>query len=185
MGIVKVNKTDKKISIFDAVGSTGNIIGTLYPNEVFTWINEWNGTEASGYPSQQILFRNSSGTISRGWIHIAQGEPGMDKNICGLAKFTKIINGKTYYGFEMRRSEELYNTSARMLNISAGAGMRILCESSTSGATHPEWLAVHYIETGKGTGEYRQVVPQSYGFVDIGYDKGSTFTSNCSLIGSL
>lgn len=184
MGIVKINRTGTQVPIYHSNALTGQV-GTLYPNEMFTWLSEWSGSRAGGFYAQSILFRNSSGTTESGWISATQSEPILAHNICSLPKFTKSINGKTYYGFKMRRTEELYNSSARKLSFSATAGRHILCESSTSGATHPNWLAIRYLETGIGTNQYTEIVPGASAFVDLGYDKGSMFNSDCSLIGSL
>lgn len=46
-------------------------------------------------------------------------------------------------------------------------------------------LQVFYLGTGVGTGEYKEIIPGTYAFVDMGYDTGSMMSSNCSLIGSV
>jgi len=159
-------------------------IGTLYNNEVFTWTGSWNGN-GWGYYVQSIAFRASDGTMKHGWITGAETDKVFETNICSLANFTKVIDGVTYYGFKMRRNEELYNNKGEPLNKTAFKDRRILCKSSTAGATHHGWLSVIYLETGVGTDAYTEIVPGSNAFVDIGYDKGSTFNTNASLIGSL
>lgn len=96
-----------------------------------------------------------------------------------------MIGGKTYYGFKMRREEELYDRNGNSLSKTAKKDRCILCESSTAGNSYPERLSVIYLETGVGTGAYQQIVSGTNAFIDLGYDKGSMFNSNCSLIGSL
>lgn len=41
------------------------------------------------------------------------------------------------------------------------------------------------MEAAEGSGVYTEIIRGTNAFVDLGYDKGSTFTSNASLIGSL
>lgn len=184
MSIVKVNRSGAAHKIYETTAAK-NQIGTLYNNEMFTWIEEWPGSDASGYYMQKIAFRASDGTRKLGCIASAQTESVLSTNICALASFTKVINGKTYYGFKMRRDEELYDRSGNKLTGKAYEGRNILCESSTGGQSNPGLLSVIYLETGVGTGKYNYIVSNSNAFVDLGYDKGSMFDSNCSLIGSL
>lgn len=186
MGIVKVNRTSDKIKVYNSTALSTQI-GTIYPNEVFTWVEEWNGTAGSGFPLQRICFRDSNGNVQKnGWISYEQTDKCLETNLTKLAKFQKVINGTTYYGFKMRRTEELYDGSGNKLSTSAYINRHILCKSSTSGQSHTDWLAVYYIESGVGTNVYNKIMSgNSAAFVDMGYDKGSTLTSNFSLIGSI
>ncbi len=101
------------------------------------------------------------------------------------ATFRKDLNIATGTMTKMRRNEELYNSAGTLLSKTAYKDRYILTEGSTSGQTHPEWLAVKYLETGVGTNQYSEIVTGGYAFVDLGYDKGSTMGSNFSLIGSI
>lgn len=85
----------------------------------------------------------------------------------------------------MRRTEELCDGKANLISKKAYAGRIILCESSTSGAVNTHWLACQYLETSVGSGRYAEIISGKDAFVDLGYDQGSTFTINCSLIGCL
>lgn len=186
MSIVKVNRSGVNHKIYETNGALKQI-GTLYNNEVFTWTQEWAGSSSSGFYIQGIIFRGSDGKQKGGWVSGRQSDSVFATNICTLAKFTKVINGKTYYGFEMRRDEELYDNTpeAKSLNKVASKGRHILCESSTGGYQYPGRLAVVYLETGIATNKYEEIVKGTHAFVDIGYDQGSMFTSNSSLIGCL
>lgn len=185
MAIVKVNRLGAQHKIYESNAATTQI-GTLYNNEMFTWIEEWSGSGASGFYIQAVMFRASDGKPKVGWISGRQTDKVFETNICTLANFIKVINQKTYYGFKMRRDEELYDRNANIIsNKKAYQGRRILCESSTAGNTHRDWLAVKYLETGVGTNSYAEIVSGQSAFVDLGYDQGSTFNTNCSLIGSL
>ncbi|MCR5755157.1 MAG: hypothetical protein K6G30_10145 [Acetatifactor sp.] len=185
MAIVKVNRSGKnhKICLTNTMNPNEQI-GTLYNNEVFTWIEPWNGN-GWGYAVQAIAFRGSDGTVKKGWISGEETDKVFENNICSLAKFTKVIKGKTYYGFKMRRDEELYDRNGKSISKIAFKDLHVLCESSTAGSTHNEWLSVVYLESGKGTDIYNEIISGSNAFIDIGYDKGSMFNSNASLIGSL
>lgn len=187
MAIVKVNRSGKshKIYLTNSMKADEQI-GTLYNNEVFTWIAPWNGN-GWGYSAQSIMFRASDGTAKIGWISAAETDKVLETNICSLSMFTETIDGKTYYGFKMRRDEELYDkdTGNILKGKCAYKDRCILCESSTAGSKHYEWLSVIFLETGVGTGKYDRIVEGTNAFVDLGYDKGSTFNTNASLIGSL
>ncbi|MDE7045703.1 MAG: hypothetical protein K2O97_11960 [Acetatifactor sp.] len=187
MAIVKVNRSGKshKVYLTNALKADEQI-GTIYNNEMFTWVEPWNGN-GWGYSAQLIWFRASDGTPKYGWISAAETDKVLETNICSLAMFTETINGKTYYGFKMRRNEELYDrdTGELIEGRRAYKDRCILCESSTAGQSHPGWLSVIFLETGVGTGKYDRIVDGTNAFVDIGYDQGSTFNTNASLIGSL
>lgn len=187
MAIVKVNRSGKshKVYLTNALKADEQI-GTIYNNEMFTWVEPWNGN-GWGYSAQLIWFRASDGTAKYGWISAAETDKVLETNICSLAMFTKEIGGTTYYGFKMRRDEEFYDrdTAELIEERHACKDRCILCESSTAGQKHPGWLSVVYMEDGIGTGRYKPVSQKSNAFVDIGYDQGSTFNSNASLIGSL
>ena len=184
MGIVKVNRTNTRIPVYEGSNGSGKI-GTIYPNEVFTWIEEWNGSAASGFYSQRICFRNSAGEVDWGWVLLSQNDDELATNICELPYSRVQDGGVNYYCFKMRRTEELYDGNAQPLNKKAYAGRRILCKSSTSGAVNTNWLAVYKLETAVGSGDYDFINGGNVAFVDMGYDQGSTFTSDFSLIGSL
>ncbi len=184
MGIVKVNRTDTRINIYDDI-TFQRKIGTIYPNEVFTWISQAEGQASVGYYAQNICFRNSAGKVSRGWIAYSQNDDELATNICELSLPKVTVNGESYFCFKMRRNEELYDGNANRLSKTAYMGRRILCKSSTSGAANTHWLAVYKLETGVGTGVYTDINSGNAGFVDMGYDQGSTFTTDFSLIGSL
>ena len=184
MGIVKVNRTNRQVKIYEAVDMVKQI-GTLYPNEVFTWVEEWAGSAASDYGMQRICFRNRAGEAYWGWIPVNGNDAVIATNICSLPYCKQVINGKTYYGLKMRRTEELYDGSANLISKKAYAGRIILCDSSTSGRVNNHWLNCQYLETSAGSGRYAEIISGKDAFVDLGYDQGSTFTSNSSLIGSL
>lgn len=186
MAIVKVNRSGKSHNIYLTNSlKADEQIGTLYNNEMFTWIEPWNGNEW-GYSAQWIRFRSKDGKPEYGWISAAETDKILETNICSLAMFTKVIGGKTYYGFKMRRNEELYDRNGSLLTDRYAYKDRcILCESSTAGSHYPDLLSVIYLETGVGTGKYKPVSNEPNSFVDLGYDKGSAFDTNASLIGSL
>lgn len=179
---VKVNRTGKQIPVRESVAYNAPQVGLIYPNELFSVGNIAN-EELALY---SIRFRNSAGNIASGVIYARNNDENVAEklNIYNYALFTKVIDGKTYYGFKMRRSEELYDGNAKKLSVVAPSGRCILCERSTCGVNYPEWLAAQYLETKIDSGTYYRPTPGTM-FVDIGYDKGSTFTSNSSIRGSL
>ena len=48
MGIVKINRTGSKLPVYETNGATKQI-GTIYPNELFTWISEWKQRKARAF----------------------------------------------------------------------------------------------------------------------------------------
>ena len=134
---------------------------------------------------QPFVYRNSNGEKAGGWVSGEQTDNIFATNLASMKAKMVTINGKSYYAFKMRRNEELYNSAGTRLSKTAYKDRYILTEGSTSGQTHPEWLAVKYLETGVGTNQYSEIVTGGYAFVDLGYDKGSTMGSNFSLIGSI
>ena len=178
---VKVNRTGAKIPVYESVAYGAPQIGTIYPNEVFSVANIAN-EELADYT---IRFRNSAGKVTLGVIYAGHNDENVSAslNLHKYAMFTKTLNGKTYYGFNLRRSKELYNGNASYIRT-LNSGIRVLTEKSQCGVTHPEWMNISYYETSAGSGLYTLANGGS-AFLDVGFDKGSTFTSNCSLIGSM
>ena len=183
MGIVKINRSGKTVNVYNTT-SLDSIIGKIYPNEMFTWVEEDRAGAAVGYGKQRIMFRNSQGEATHGWLNVSQSDACLATNLCELPKFTETINGKTYYGFELRRLEHIYDGNANYLGF-VEPGATILCDSSACGATHHDWLNIDFVEEEKGTGRHVAANPNGQCFIDLGYNFGSTFTTNCSLIGSL
>lgn len=179
---VKVNRTGKQISVYESVAYGAPQIGTLYPDEVFSVANILN-EEMGGY---SIRFRGSDGKVKTGVIYSGANDENVSAalNIQNFAQFTKTINGTKYYGFTMRRKEEVYNGSAVYLRL-IGPNMKVLCDSSKCGQTHPEWMRIKYVETNVGTGQFVEVKSGTYVYMDLGYTEGSMLPSNCSLIGSM
>ena len=184
MGIVKVNRTGSSFSVYGTNACT-NVIGTIYNNEVFTWVQEWSGSSASGFYVQDIVFRKSNGTFGHGWVPGMQTDPKFQTNITSLPYQTVTDGGISYYAFKMRRDANLYDSSANNLGLKAYKDRRILCKTSTAGSSHPEWLSVYKLENGIGTGSYYNINGGSVAFVDMGYNIGSTMGSDFSLIGSI
>ena len=180
---VKVNRTGKQIVVYATTEYQAPQIGTIYPNEVFSVGNILN-EEMALY---SIRFRNSAGQKTTGVIFAGHNSENVspDLNIQNYAQFRKRMpDGINYYGYTLRRSEEVYNGSATFLRL-IGQGQKVLADSSKSGVTHPEWMRIKYVETNVGTDDFVEIKDGEYVYMDIGYDKGSTLTSNCSLIGSL
>lgn len=179
MAYVKINRSGAAVPIYESNALADSTrIGTLYNNEVYTFVEPWNGN-GFGYSAMCILFRTSSGELKYGWIAAEDGTPLMT-NLTDRAKFTRVIDGTTYYGFTMRREEAIFSTSEGYLR-SINAGNHILCKSSTAGQKHPGRLAVWYILTAGGS--LQRIVSGSYAFLDMSFDEGTMFNSNFCLIG--
>ena len=186
MGIVKVNQTGSSVPVYLTNScNPSEQIGTIYNNEVFTWLSEWPGSSASGFYVQSIKFRNSSGVPTNGWIAGAQSAPIFSTNIQSMRYKTVTIGGVTYYAFKLRRNANLYNNTDGSFLYQAPKDRFILCKGSTSGASHPDRLAVWYLETGVGTNTYTQISSGTNAFVDMEYATSSMMGSQFLLIGSI
>ena len=185
MGIVKVNRTGTSVPVYLTNScNPSEQIGTIYNNEVFTWVSEWSGSSASGFYVQNIKFRNSSGSFISGWVAGRQTDPIFSTNISSLKYKTVIKDGATCYAFKLRRNADLYDNSGNPIS-QAPKDRFILCKGSTSGSTHKNWLAVWYLETGIGTDNYYQIAYNTNAFVDLDFFTSSLMESQFLLIGSI
>ncbi len=184
MGIVKVNRSGRNYNVYASNEYGAEKIGTIYSNEVFTWRSAFPGNGEGGYYAWEIEFQSTKGYKERGIIYCLENEP-VFTNITAVAKFTKVINGVTYYAFKMRRNAQLFNGNGQYLEKDAMKDRHILCKSSTSGQTNGDYLQVFYLESGVGTGVYNEILPGTYAFVDMDYGSGTMMNSNFNLIGSI
>lgn len=94
MAIVKVNRSGKchKIYLTNTLKADEQI-GTLYNNEVFTWIAPWNGN-GWGYSAQSIMFRASDGTAKVGWISAAETDKVLERKLAVDGYVTRLDLGE-------------------------------------------------------------------------------------------
>lgn len=183
MGKVIVNRTGSIIPVY-ADNNFSVKSGSIYPNELFTLVSLFDEADIG---ICYIYFRNSAKVGVHGYISAGPGHKNIQPSnyVHNFAKFTKVMSGKTCYGFELLRSEELYNGSGKPLNKVAALGRKFLCEDSTSGATIHNLMRIQYLETNIGSNVYERLVTGGDAFIDVGYNAGSTMGHNASFIGSI
>lgn len=147
MGIVKVNRSGKKYAVYESNAYGATQIGTLYNNEVFTWVGGYPGNGNGGYYAWYVDFRASDGKKKTGCILCLETDAVLT-NITDVVKFKKVIDGETYYGFKMRRNAKMYSKGGTQLTQWALKDKHILCKSATSGQNNTNYLQVFYLETG-------------------------------------
>lgn len=168
-----INMSDQSIAVyayeFEPLESNEQI-GTIYPKEAYSY------RQADNY--EVIWFRNKNGKLALGYIpvwYLLSGEidPKFYTPCTDYPYGTAEIEGKTYYTFMFRRTEEVY-TAAETRWGTVAAGMRVACRSDMMGEDHPDWKAINFVERSTD-GKWIQVTGDKYeyGFVDIGLNQGS------------
>lgn len=187
MGRICVNRSGRSWSVTET-NAGGAVIGTIEPNEVFTWVAAWPGNEAGQSDEQRIYFRNSSGVLKYGWINNASAYNTFT-SLSNFGKFNANLNNKNCAVFRTRRTVKVYdtagnpyrvrnpiNSSEYLINGSLSANSYVATSDATCGATHPGWM---YVECfGPNDPSFGP------GFVDIGLNVSSS-PSGISLEGSL
>lgn len=171
-----VNKTGRQIPIYrDTSGQVK--IGTLYPNEHYSYVGNWGGDGIFN----RVCFRNSSGKIAYGFviddIGIYDGT-----GIFDFPHSSVQIGTRWYRTLKLCRNEKIYNKDGQGIDTGV-AGCLVGIRDSEVGSSHPEWKKIYYIQRSSdkawvkvdGTGA-------GYGYINIGYDKGS-MPSDISLYG--
>ena len=173
-----INMSNEQIPIYQNFewNNPGPQIGKLYPREAFC------AEYGEGFTN--IYFRNSSGVLTWGYIHDTSDVSRDVFTYCIKYPYEKKpLFGKEYCIFKFRRSEEIYTPSGTRWGTVA-SGMRVACLSGMMGESHPDWMAINYVERSTD-GEWVPVTEgtKKYGFVDIGLNVGST-PSTISMYGS-
>lgn len=156
-----VNKSSKKIPIYDPEKGDSKIIGHIYPNEMY-----------ATYPLSNIsntiigvCFRNSSGKFQRGHIfrqcpyhggepdyaYLAQQKYFHLYNCSGNSLTTsksQTINGTSCRIFTVKKSVNLYNDTKKEKTLPVGT--KLAFSSSTTGKTQNHRIAIKYYNTGSG-----------------------------------
>ena len=156
-----VNKSSKKIPIYDPEKGDSKIIGHIYPNEMY-----------ATYPLSNIsktiigvCFRNSSGKFQRGHIfrecpyhggepdyaYLAQQKYFHLYNCSGNSLTTsksQTINGTSCRIFTVKKSVNLYNGTKKVQTLPVGS--KLAFNSSTTGKTKNHRIAIKYYNTGSG-----------------------------------
>lgn len=156
-----VNKSSKKIPIYDREKGESKIIGHIYPNEMYATFTD------SDYSNTTIgvCFRNSSGKFQRGdimrqcpyhggesdYAYLSQQKYFHLYNCSGnslTASKSQTINGTSCRIFTVKKSVNLYNNTTKVKALPVGT--KLAFNSSTTGKTQNHRIAIKYYNTGSG-----------------------------------
>ncbi|GLB28818.1 hypothetical protein LAD12857_07410 [Lacrimispora amygdalina] len=164
-----INKSGKSVPVYSDTDKK-NKIGTIYNREAFGYNRNWGGDDYFC----QIVFRNSKGSLSSGFI--IDPPNGALTNCTDYPYGNATIKGKSYITFIMRRSKPVYTAGGSRWGAVA-ANCRVACQSAMAGDSHPEWKGINYVESSKGGWVAVTGDGLSYGFVDAGLSTASDYNS--------
>lgn len=160
MAYAAINASGKVINVRAQIGGTGNIIGQLFPNEVYIHINNFR-------ECQVINFVGPGGGFLHGYISPQDTCPGsMD-----IMTNYPIRTMENYKIMGVRRNTEVIKPNGTVAGI-ISAGSQIACTERTDGQIQ----FAHILIAGMVDGA--SVAPvYANCFVDMGLEYGSSFSS--------
>ena len=140
------------------------VIGTIYYDECFIYISKH-----SGYNTDYIVFRNSSGQYSTGYLEQQMANKyGYALHNYGF--LSSNIENERSYRFKLREPLNVVNNSGTVV-VRLNAGDCVYLKSSTAGESNPQNVSiVGYRKNGDD-------IPYE-GFVTLNYASGSMIKSN-------
>jgi len=177
MGNYCVNRSGKIWNITKVNGGT-EVIGKLYPNEIFAWTGDWPGN-FTGVDYQSIYFRNSNGVPTHGWLAGPSGTGCLTllPQLC----YKKVTwKGKTYYAFKLRRPENYYSANGGMMGTIPAGRLILTDDKAVCGQNNPGLMNFYAFQA---SGDLYADVGSA--FINAGLQSGSTMGSNASFIGSI
>lgn len=166
MGTFCVNRSGGNVGVYKAPSQESELIGTLVPNAVFTWLSEWAGN-GWGFKAHLIYFKGSDGKFYEGYVTNAPSNAGW---------MTPLINCKLHDGdmqdgngtvgvFQLRRAVKLYDSNAKFVTVIP----KDYFVSTKSGVSGQEYKSRMHITSYGYSGP-----SASGGFIELG-DGGMTF----------
>lgn len=176
-----INKSGKTIPVYNNTvwESTTKQIGVLYDREAFAFDPAEGGFA--------FYFSDPSGKLTLGYHPLTNKDgslPTFRVSDCWDYAYGEVpLGGVKYKTFKFRRNEEVYKPDGSRWGTVA-AGMRVATLSNICGATHPDWMQIHYVERSTDH-EWIPVKGANYshGFVDTGLNI-SSFPSSISMYGT-
>ncbi|MEF9935004.1 MAG: hypothetical protein RR437_08765 [Clostridium sp.] len=173
-----VNRTGTQIPVYRDTRKSERI-GTLYPNEHFSYCSGWGGDGVFN----NILFRNSAGVPTYGFIiddHPTNSVMGGCADIFDFPHNSVQIGTRWYRTLKLRRNEKIVNPDGSSWGTGA-AGCLVGIRDSLVGDNNPGLKKIEYIQRSSDKAWIK--VSNGYGYINIGYEDGS-MPSNISLYGS-
>ena len=180
-----VNCSNTKIPIYkDATLNVNQIIGYIYPNEMYSVMPVETANPDIWYVG--VMFRNKSGAAQTGYILAAAREAGTDpvyakdqvlfhrrnSNGTTLVPATAVTISKSdaakYMIFTVKKPVTYYVNESLKGTLKTGA--RVATDGSTVGKKHPSRLSIDYVDI-NGNGNWTKL---TNGWVSLGYTVGST-----------
>lgn len=176
MGIICVNRSGKEFPVLQSRPFDSPVLGTLRPNEVFTWLYDFSGnSEEIGLQYHCIYFRGSDGHFHEGWVNtVGAGSAITSITNCSLYDVDMGDGSGTVSVFQSRFAVDFYTPSGSYVNT-IPAGYFISTKDGLAGESHKTWMHIHsYGESGPKFVD---------GFINIGFT--SMMFESFPLIGTL
>ncbi|SFO03835.1 hypothetical protein SAMN04487831_106141 [Pseudobutyrivibrio sp. UC1225] len=164
-----VNMSGKKVPVY-ADTEKKKQIGIIYPREAFGYNRNWGGDDYFC----NIVFRNSSGKLSGGFIN---DPPNNSIRDCADYPYGSVsIGGIKYKTFLMRKSRTVYTASGRKWGAVA-ANCKVACLTGLAGDSDVSLKGINYVQSSKGNWVRVAGDGDDYGFVDTGLSVGSSYNN--------
>lgn len=174
MGTICINRSGQELTVTTGPGVNYGSLGTLKPNEVFTWLGAWPGN-GWGYEYQNICFKAEDGVLREGYIMTADlGSAITPITACNLFEVTLNADGKKTYAFNLRHPVNMYSTSGEYIRTLAAETL-VFTNSGVAGASNKDWMYIDYY------GGLQMWAADA--FIDIG--NTSMLFDECPLVGTL
>ena len=185
-----VNRYSSYIDVYDSLTSSnghvggitvgGNKIGRIHPDEFYTLLK----SDTPNVTSYGIIFQNSNGNRSRGYIETSPGyslgsyawkqyqEPFHYYNSNGSTLVSSkniVIDGTSYRQFTVKVSV-IYRDKTGAVVGALAAGTLLATNSSTAGQSYPDHMIFYKKKVGS---VWENLCSSGYGFVDMRYDAGA------------
>lgn len=175
MGTICINRSGKALAVTAGPGVGTGDLGTLRPNEVYTWLGAWPGN-GYGYEYQLIYFKTSNGQFKEGYIMTA-GLGSAVTPITDCCLFKVLLQDgskKNTHAFDLRRPVNMYDSSGNFIRT-VPSNTYIFTNNGLAGQTHKSWMYIDLICDPEPV--------DANAFIDIG--NGSLLFNECPLVGKL
>ncbi len=135
-----VNRSGKSLTVTLTNGGS-QVIGTITPNEVYMWLESWNGNVVEGADYQAIYFKAADGTFKNGWVNGITGTRAMTRlTECSLYDID-ILGTGVQSVFRTRRAVDKYSTSGNKIGT-IPANSFVSTENATCGSTNHKLMHI-------------------------------------------
>ena len=166
--------------------ASGTKVGTIYENEMYALAARID----IGHCAQKCTFRNSSGKQATGWVDTSGGYGATAPKYMANQEYYHLlnsngstlggslvvdINGKKYRQLTVNKAVTAIDSEGKN-SKNLPVGYLLATDQSTIGATYNHRMLFQYYKT-SASASWTLFYPsgaKTYGFVDLGFDLGST-----------